>query len=186
MGDVIREPQNPPRDGSSGRIVPRTILDHAGHGQPDDGDRRAKRGGGGGAPRTLRRKEVYEARRARREMSLPEVLLWQRLKGAPQGVSFRKQHPIGAYRADFYCAAIRLVIEVEGIAHDMGDRPARDAAQTDALREKGYRIGRIPAVDVLRDPDGVAASIVATTKSPLHHSPAASGPPPRAGEDRGG
>ena len=117
-------------------------------------------------------------------MSLPEAMLWQRLKGSPQGISFRKQHPIGLYRADFYCAAAKLVIEVDGIAHDMGDCPARDAARTEFLIERGYSILRILATDVLRDADGVAASILGAASSPLHHSPAASGPPPRTGEDR--
>jgi very-short-patch-repair endonuclease len=117
-------------------------------------------------------------------MSLPEVLLWQRLKGAPQGASFRKQHPIGCYRADFYCAAARLVIEVDGAAHDMGDRPARDAERTRVLEEKGYRLVRVPARDVLRDPDSVAAAIVALAADPLHHRAARGGPPPRPGEDR--
>jgi very-short-patch-repair endonuclease len=117
-------------------------------------------------------------------MSLPEVLLWQRFKGAALGVSFRKQHPIGPYRADFYCASARLVVEIDGIAHDMGDRPARDERREQVLMERGYRLLRIPATDVLRDPDAIAAAIVALASSPLHHSPAASGPPPRAGEDR--
>jgi len=116
-------------------------------------------------------------------MSLPEVLLWQRLRGTPQGLRFRKQHPIGAYRADFYCAAAKLVIEVDGIAHDMGDRPARDEARIRYLQERGYEVLRIPAADVLKDPDAVASSIIAHASRPLHHSPGASGPPPR---ERGG
>jgi glycyl-tRNA synthetase alpha chain len=64
------------------------------HDPPRDGegDRSRSDGGGGHAP-TLRDPKLYEARRARREMSLPEVLLWQRLKGSPQGLRFRKQHP---------------------------------------------------------------------------------------------
>jgi very-short-patch-repair endonuclease len=115
-------------------------------------------------------------------MSLPEVLLWQRLKGSPQGISFRKQHPIGPYRADFYCAAARLVIEVDGIAHDMGDRPARDDARTKALQMKGCDVLRIPAADVLRDPDAVAASIVAAASRPLHR-PSGTVPLPASGED---
>ncbi len=103
-------------------------------------------------------------------MSLPEILLWQRLKGAPQGVSFRKQHPIGAYRADFYCAAIRLIIEVDGIAHDMGDRPARDAARTHKLETQGYQVLRIAAADILKDADAVAEAIVSLAARPLHHA----------------
>ena len=159
----VRASSDPPRDG--------------------EGDRRPKAGGGGGGA-TLRRPEVYEARRARRGMSLPEVLLWQRLKGAPEGVRFRKQHPIGAYRADFYCAAAKLVVELDGIAHDMGERPARDVARTQALTEQGYQVVRIPATEVLRDPDGAAASILAYAADPLHHRAARGGPPPRPGEDR--
>ena len=115
-------------------------------------------------------------------MSLPEVLLWQRLKGGPKGVSFRKQHPIGAYRADFYCAAAKLIIEVDGIAHDMGDRAARDQARTRVLNEKGFRVVRILAVDVLRDPDSVAASIVTLASRPLHR-PCGTVPLPASGED---
>jgi hypothetical protein len=40
--------KNPPRNGAAGRIVPQTILDHAGHGQPDAGDQ--PQAGGGGPP----------------------------------------------------------------------------------------------------------------------------------------
>ena len=116
-------------------------------------------------------------------MSLPEVLLWQRLKGAPEGVSFRRQHPIGGYRADFYCVAAKLVIEVDGISHDLGDRPAHDEARTEALTAKGYRIVRLPAADVLRDPDQAAASIVAIASRPLHR-PCGTVPLPASGEDR--
>jgi very-short-patch-repair endonuclease len=98
-------------------------------------------------------------------MSLPEVLLWQRLKGGPQGISFRKQHPLRAYRADFYCAAAKLVVEVDGIAHDMGDRPARDEEQTQALEQMGYSVLRIAAADVLRDSDQAAEAVIAFTRS---------------------
>ena len=150
---------NPPRDG--------------------EGDR-AKRGGGG-AP-NLRRPEVYEARAARRKMSLPEVLLWQRLKGSPQGIAFRKQHPIGGYRADFYCPAAKLVIEVDGAAHDMGDRPGRDVERTKLLEAKGYQVLRIPAADVLRDADEAAQSIVSFAARPLHRASGAV-PLPVNGED---
>ena len=114
-------------------------------------------------------------------MTLPEVLLWQRLKGAPEGLRFRKQHPIGDYRADFYCAAAKLVIEVDGIVHDMGDRPERDTARTAALEARGYRVVRVPASNVLKDADDAAASIVAYAARPLHHP--SDGSPPR---ERGG
>ena len=112
-------------------------------------------------------------------MSLPEVLLWQRLKGSPLGISFRKQHPIGACRADFYCAASKLIIEVDGIAHDMGDRPQRDVMRTAALETQGYHVLRIPAAEVLKDADSPAAAVVEYAARPLRRF----APPPRPGED---
>ncbi len=152
--------QNPPRDG--------------------EGDR-AKRGGGGSE--NLRRPTVYAARKLRRKMSLPEVLLWQRLRGSPEGLAFRKQHPIDPFVADFYCSAARLVIEIDGISHDMGSMPESDEIRAAFLAESGFQVLRIAAGDVLEDPDEVAASIVAHAADPLHHRAARGGPPPRAGED---
>jgi very-short-patch-repair endonuclease len=118
-------------------------------------------------------------------MSLPEILLWQRLRGSPEGIAFRKQHPIDPYVADFYCAASRLVIEIDGKAHDMGDRPKRDEGRSSFLAERGYHLLRVAAPDVLNDPDSVAQSIVTYAADPLHHRAARGGPPPRPGEDRG-
>jgi very-short-patch-repair endonuclease len=115
-------------------------------------------------------------------MSLPEVLLWQRLKGSPQGFAFRKQHPIKPYRADFYCAAANLIIEVDGIAHDMGDRSESDEKRSAALERRGYRILRLKACQVLRDPDAAADSIIAYASDPPPPS-LRDGPPPR---ERGG
>jgi very-short-patch-repair endonuclease len=112
---------------------------------------------------------VYAARRLRAELSLPEVLLWKALKAAPDGPKFRRQHPIGPYIAHFYCAAARLVVEIEGIAHDMGDRSQRDAARTAFLEAQGYIVLRIPASEVLRDASGIAASVAAAA-SPLRQS----------------
>jgi very-short-patch-repair endonuclease len=116
-------------------------------------------------------------------MSLPEVLLWQRLRGSPQGLRFRKQHPIDPYVADFYCSAASLVVEIEGAAHNCGDRPERDERRTEFLQQRGYRLLRIAAGDVLKDPDGVATSIAAYAADPLHHRAPRGGPPPHAGED---
>ncbi len=127
------------------------------------------------------RPEVSIARRLRREMSYPEVLLWQRMRGRALGHKFRKQHPIGQYVVDFCCLSARLVVEVDGASHD-GDRAAYDEARDSFIRENGFRVLRVTAVDVARDVGAVAAAIVSATETPLHH--ALHGPPPRAGEDR--
>ncbi|WP_395394640.1 endonuclease domain-containing protein [Novosphingobium sp. BL-8A] len=123
--------------------------------------------GSGGAAR--------RARRLRREMTLPEVLLWQRLRQKPAGLKFRRQHPSGNYVADFYCHDARLVVEVDGSCHDMGNNPARDAKRDAWFQEIGLRVIRVPASDVLRDADEATAFIASVACQPI---------PPRAGEDK--
>ena len=100
------------------------------------------------------------ARKLRREMSLPEVLLWQALKKRPGDLRFRYQHPAGEYVLDFFCPRIRLVVEVDGQAHDRGDRPERDAERDAWLVAQGVRVLRVSAKDVLGDLDAVVRFIV--------------------------
>ena len=148
---------------------------------PGTGRGTAGAAGGGGGARQARRPEVNAARKLRRAMTLPEVLLWDRLRSAKAGAKFRRQHPIGPYVVDSYCREAGLIVEVDGEAHDRGEMPCRDVERERSLNENRYRVVRIPAAEVLRDPDLAAQSIAALVASPLHQ-PAAS-PPPRAGEE---
>ena len=71
---------------------------------------------------------VRLARKLRRSMTLPEVLLWNALRTRPNCLKFRKQHPIIGYVADFACLSHRLIVEVDGESHNRSDQPKRDAA----------------------------------------------------------
>ncbi|WP_151953632.1 endonuclease domain-containing protein [Sphingomonas sp. EC-HK361] len=130
-----------------------------------------------------RRRTIEQARRLRRTMSAPEVRLWSALRMRPQGTRFRRQHPLGPFILDFYCAQARLAIEIDGMAHDMGDRPERDQVRDRRLAEQGIVTLRFPAFQVMADLDGVVAHILQHCAPPLHHP--ADGPPPHAthGED---
>ena len=101
-----------------------------------------------------------KARKLRAKMSLPEVLLWQYLRKQPMGVKFRRQHPVGEYVIDFYSPAAKIGIEIDGIAHDMGDRPQRDVIRDAWLRAQGVEILRIPAKNVLMSVEQAAHSII--------------------------
>ncbi len=107
---------------------------------------------------------VTQARRLRRTATLPERLLRNRFKGSD--LRIRHQHPIGDFIVDFYCASAKVVIEIDGIAHDMGDNPARDAARDEWIEAQGYFVVRIAATEVLRDPDEVAEGILALCQNP--------------------
>jgi len=125
------------------------------------------------------------ARALRSEMSLPEVLLWRVLRSRPDGLKFRRQHPAGPYVLDFFCTSRLLAIEVDGEAHNRGDRPERDQERDAWLLSQGVMVLRIPAVEILRNIDAVVRYITATAPlvaTPLHQP--AAGPPPLAGEDR--
>ena len=104
-------------------------------------------------------RNVAKARAKRQAMALPEVLLWRELKQQAD-VKFRHQHSIEPYFLDFSCAKAKVCVEVDGIAHDMGDRPARDAERDASLRALGIEVFRIPATEVLADPPAVAVSLV--------------------------
>lgn len=93
-------------------------------------------------------------------MTPPEVILWTRLRPRqPDGPRFRRQHPIGPFIADFYCAQARLVVEVDGWGHNMGEAPARDARRDAFMTGLGLVVMRYPASEILADPTGVADGI---------------------------
>ena len=124
---------------------------------------------------------VAKARRLRREMSLPEGLLWRELRKRPSGLKFRRQHPSGAYVLDFYCSDARLAVEIDGLSHDFGNRPERDAMRDGWFVAAGIVTLRVSAGEVLRDFEAVLIHIVSEARArlPLHHPAAPGGPPPR-------
>lgn len=106
-------------------------------------------------------KVISNARRLRRTLSAPEVRLWNRLREREPGKPiFRRQHPIGPYVLDFYCAQARLAFEIDGISHDLGDGPKRDSRRDAWLKKHGVIVVRIAATDLLQDMDEAADAIV--------------------------
>ncbi|MFZ0526090.1 MAG: endonuclease domain-containing protein [Xanthobacteraceae bacterium] len=106
-------------------------------------------------------KTIGNAQRLRRRLSVPEAQLWRRLRTrAPGKPTFRRQHPVGPYILDFYCAQARLAIEIDGISHDMSDKPQRDMQRDAWLRRHGITIVRIPVSELPRDIDEAADAIV--------------------------
>ena len=110
---------------------------------------------------------VERARKIRRTLSLPEVLLWQVLRTSPSGHKFRKQHPAGPYVLDFFCAKANLAIEIDGSAHDIGNKPERDMKRDQWLAEHRIDTLRIPASDVLHNTADVADMIVMVVRDRL-------------------
>jgi very-short-patch-repair endonuclease len=112
------------------------------------------------------------ARELREEMPPAEVHLWQVIRhGQIDGAHFRRQHAIGTYILDFYCAKAKFAIELDGSQHI--DREEYDAERTRWLEEhKGIRVIRFANYDVLWILNDVLEKIgVALKGSPPWPSP---------------
>jgi very-short-patch-repair endonuclease len=78
---------------------------------------------------------IFErAKLLRESMTEAEKRLWLFLnKNKIMGLRFRAQHPIERFIADFYCHAIKLVIEVDGDIHKNQENQEYDIGRTAEL-----------------------------------------------------
>src|SRR5438067_11171423 len=116
-------------------------------------------------PRREKNDTVLRARALRRNLTLPEGFLWQVLRQRPNGLKFRRQHPVGRCVVDFYCPAAKLVIEIDGEAHSMGEQPQHDARRDGWLKAQGLRVMRLGAADVMKDLESVVTAITLACRS---------------------
>jgi very-short-patch-repair endonuclease len=80
-------------------------------------------------------------------------------RSSANGRKFRRQQSIGPYIVDFYCAAERLIIELEGAAHDSEHSASRDESRERFLRSRGFTVIRLENRHVMENPEGVLAYI---------------------------
>ena len=110
------------------------------------------------------------ARKLRKSSTDAERRLWYRLRGARlDGCKFRRQHPIGPYVADFACIERRLVVELDGGQHI--ELARRDAARSEYLRLRGWRVVRFWDNETLDDTDAVVECILESLVEPPHPDP---------------
>jgi very-short-patch-repair endonuclease len=131
---------------------------------------------GGWGSRFSRTKDMTErARNLRGNMTDAERHLWQALRRDQlNGLSFRRQHPVGPYTLDFYCPRLRLAVEVDGGQH-AELRKESDDRRTQWLAEKGVTVVRYWNNDVLSNMAGVLSDLLALTE---RLAPAATTPSP--------
>jgi len=105
------------------------------------------------------------AKELRKVQTPAEKALWDRLRNRGLvGLKFRRQHPIGPYIANFYCAQHRLVIELDGGVHRKQEE--QDAGRTAQLTAYGYHVLRVQNEEVDIDLEGVLRKIVAACDTP--------------------
>ncbi len=116
----------------------------------------------GVAARLKSDRAVPLAKRLRKQMTPAEKELWSVLRRiAPQQAHFRKQAPLGPFIVDFASHAAKLVVELEGGAHDAPDVALRDAERRAWVEGRGYHVLRFRNEEVLNDAKAVAKYVAA-------------------------
>jgi methionine--tRNA ligase/methionine--tRNA ligase beta chain len=89
-----------------------------------------------------------------------ENFMWQILSGKKiGGFKFRRQHIIGSYIADFVCLSQQIVIEIDGLIHQVPENILSDEARTLELNRLGFDVIRFTNDEVFNDTDNVIKKI---------------------------
>jgi very-short-patch-repair endonuclease len=98
---------------------------------------------------------LEKRRYLRKNMTEPEIKLWQYLRNEQLGVKFRRQHSIGEYIADFYCTKLKLVIEIDGGSHFNDEAIEYDSIRTNFFKSLGIEVIRFNNDEVMTNIEGV-------------------------------
>lgn len=111
------------------------------------------------------------ARELRKNMTLGEVLVWQKIRDRKLDFQFHRQVPILNYIVDFFCHELQLAIEVDGRSHDHSKTTEEDLARQIELEDLGIRFLRFEESEVRKNMEIVVSTIEnwieLNTSSPL-------------------
>ena len=88
-----------------------------------------------------------------------EALLWEFLNADGLGVTFKRQHIIGDYIADFVCLTSKLIVELDGGYHQLEQQQISDEQRTEWLESRGFRIIRFSNEELFNNVDRVLDTI---------------------------
>ncbi|NRD24403.1 dihydropteroate synthase [Winogradskyella litoriviva] len=109
------------------------------------------------------------AQEMRNQPTEAEALLWDVLRNKQlDDFKFRRQHIVGSYIADFICLKKGLIVEIDGLIHQLPENKASDEERTKWLNEQGYRVIRFTNDEILSNLDDVLERLKEALKvSPL-------------------
>jgi len=101
---------------------------------------------------------IARAKELRKNMTPAEKKLWY---GDLRTFKFRvfRQRPINHFIVDFYCAALKLVIEIDGDSHFTETAQIRDLKRTEILKGYELTVMRFTNQEVLNNFDTVCEQI---------------------------
>jgi len=108
-----------------------------------------------------------------------EAFLWKQLRGKQlQQYKFRRQHIIGNFIADFVCLSKRVIIEVDGLIHQLPQNLMNDEARTLWLNSKDYEVIRFTNEEVLFNTKETLNTILQTLEQTVPQPKKVYGPLP--------
>ena len=130
----------------------------------------------GASPLTMRTASIL-----RKNTTLAEKILWKRLRDRDCfSIKFRRQHPLNIFIVDFYCHALKLVIEVDGEIHNYVENIEYDLSRQAFLEDQGLKVLRFTNHQVIFELSEVLSQIKLTIcgLTPLPPTPLRREPPP--------
>ena len=99
-------------------------------------------------------------RQLRQTQTKAEIKLWSALRAKKfYGKKFRRQHSIGKFIVDFYCAEYKLAIEVDGTSHENIVKQNYDFERDCWMNENGYSVLRFTNDEVYKQINWVLLAI---------------------------
>ena len=109
------------------------------------------------------------AEELRNKMTDAENILWKAIHINEWKLKFRRQHPIYNYVADFYCHAIKLIIELDGGIHEAEEVKRYDADRENKLKDLGLTVLRFKNEQIIKNTHQVM-QVISETISKLKNS----------------
>ena len=95
----------------------------------------------------------------RKNMTIAEKIIWERVCKNQLGVRIRRQHPVWKYIADYYCHELKLIIELDGEIHLLKENKEYDIGRAIFLNEFGIEIIRLTNDQAINETDFVIEAI---------------------------
>ena len=106
-------------------------------------------------------------KKLRSNLTPAEATLWKYISRKQlDGFKFRRQHSVGIYILDFYCAPAKLAIELDGAHHFTSEGAEYDHARDEYLIGLGVKVLRFENKEVFENLEGALEVI----KQALHES----------------
>ena len=110
---------------------------------------------------------VERARELRKSQTSAEDIAWELLRDRRfADLKFRRQHQVGHYIADFFCAEHQLDVELDGEIHKSPEVMGKDATRDAMLKSLGFNVLRFPNQVVLDNPEQFLARIAEEASLP--------------------